>query len=646
MTLTAMPLRRIGTLIALSWHSDLAFPCTRACDTMTYFLRTFHSSRNSERRRIHVVLPYGNSVSAAFGGEGEGRRGERGRTTAWGKRVVGSMGLPGSSTTTALEAQLNEARRENRGRDLRRERQSFLTRLTREREERVILEAWAASKVQAVFRGFLARPRSPRLRPRKVLTPGEANRQLVADLQAILACAGLPTIPGLGPDGKKAPEGSEWERGQGVVREAGRVGSTWGDGSGGGGRGRQPRSRKQRFFEAEMATRIIKLVRGFLGRRHAGRRRSVWNTERRRASAVRIQRAWVSYRKRMGWRDLEIGVMDRAAVRIQARWRGMACRMALTHRRKEDALLKRKTVSTITIQAAARRRIAVARYGQSLSLGAARRAREARAEAEAARPRRRWNRGGPGAGTGAGSPAQIRPSLGIEDDAGRGVAVGGVQGKGGAASTSATKGRNRGKEGHPQGRASGGECRDHGGNSAGTTNATAAASSRYIDKIGVTAMAESRESSITNTNNGTNKGANEQQQQKNNSVAQFAPEDASPSVTKKRASTAASLHLFEDSIAAGITARKASAESSTADSCVLKGIPHVGEQLAPMGGAWEGTQDVEGTPRHVSETLRVLAKTTEETLRRVDPQTGEDSPSTAAPGSVSPGEPWSRSVHI
>ena len=231
----------------------------------------------------------------------------------------------------------------------------------------------------------------------------------MADLQAILARAGLPTIPGLGPDGRKAIEGSEWGQGRGVTTRRGGAGTTQGVGSGGGtsgragGRGgtrgvRRSRSRKFRAFEDEMGTRITKVVRGFLERRRYEIRWAVWDEERRRAGASLIQRTFRSYRKRMGWHLLESGVMDRAATKVQARWRGMSCRMALTRRREENALWNRRNVSAITIQTAARRRCMVARYGPRLSLRIARRKREAHAAAEARRPRRRWNRrGAPGA---------------------------------------------------------------------------------------------------------------------------------------------------------------------------------------------------------------------------------------------------------
>lgn len=230
------------------------------------------------------------------------------------------MGLLDSPNATALEARLNEARRIKRGRDLRRERQLFLSRLTHEREERVHLEAWAATRIQALFRGFLARPRPPRPHPRRKLTQAESNRRLVADLQAILAGAGLPTIPGLGPDGRKASGGAAWGVGRGRSRSHGGgggaaaagagAGADAGAGAGGGGCGgrgglRRSRSRRQRLFEDEMSTRITKIVRGFLERRRFGRRWAVWNRKRQRSGACRIQNAWRAYRKRMGWRELE-----------------------------------------------------------------------------------------------------------------------------------------------------------------------------------------------------------------------------------------------------------------------------------------------------------------------------------------------------
>lgn len=366
----------------------------------------YHSSRNSERRRIQVVLPYG---ATATGGIAGGNRGGGGG---------GGMDCLDSPVTTALEAQHNDTRRIKQGRDLRRERQAFLSQLTQERNDRFSLEAWAASSIQALFRGFLARPRPPRPRPRQALTPAESNRRLVADLQAILARAGLPTIPGLGPDGRKALEGSDWGRGRGVATRAaggpaGRVGGGL----------RRSRSRKQRLFEDDMGTRITKVVRGFLDRKRAGRYRRAWDEERRWAGASRIQHAWRSHRKRMGWHELESGIMGRAAAKIQARWRGMACRMALSRRSKENALWRRKTVSAITIQATVRRRLAVARIRPKLTLWAARKEREARAATEAARPRRRRNRGGPATGAG-------RASLTEDGESGGGTLTTQGRGKG------------------------------------------------------------------------------------------------------------------------------------------------------------------------------------------------------------------------
>ncbi|CAN0284261.1 unnamed protein product, partial [Ectocarpus fasciculatus] len=375
------------------------------------------SSRNSERRRIQVVLPYGVGSGGAAGGgaagnAGGGQRGGGASGRAAGTAAAGTMmSLLDPPNPTALEARLNEDRRVKRGRDLRRERHAFLSRLTQEREERVLLEAWAASTIQARFRGFLARPRPPRPRPRKELTPAESNRRLVADLQAILARAGLPTIPGLGPDGRKASEGAAWGQGRGGATSGGHGHGGGGTAGGGGAAGRglkRSRSRRQRAFEDDMSTRITRVVRGFLERRRFGRRWAVWDRKRRWSSASRVQNCWRAYRKRMGWRELEseakrepscrvavmIQVMDRAAAKIQARWRGVACRMGLARKATDDALGKRRTVSAVTIQAAARRRAAIGRYGSKLTLGAARREREARAAAEAARPRRRRNRGG------------------------------------------------------------------------------------------------------------------------------------------------------------------------------------------------------------------------------------------------------------
>ena len=268
-----------------------------------------------------MVLPYGSTSSAGAGANGGKHRGfgggaHRGAAAAAAGMPDGGMmmGLLDSPNATALEARLNEARRMKRGRDLRRERQLFLSRLTHEREERVHLEAWAATRIQAIFRGFLIRPRPPRPHPRQKLTPAESNRRLVADLQTILARAGLPTIPGLGPDGRKASGGAGWGIGRGGSQGGSAAGTgggggggtgAGGGGCGGGGGLRRSRSRRQRVFEDEMCTRITKLVRGFLERRRFGRHWAVWNRKRQWSGASRIQHAWRAYRKRMGWRELE-----------------------------------------------------------------------------------------------------------------------------------------------------------------------------------------------------------------------------------------------------------------------------------------------------------------------------------------------------
>ena len=156
-----------------------------------------------------------------------------------------------------------------------------------------------------------------------------------------------------------------------------------------------------------------------------------------------------------------IQVMGRAATGIQARWRGMACRMALARRATEDALGKRRTVSAVTIQTAARRRAAIAKHGPRLTLGDARRKREARAAAEAARPRRRWNRGGPAAGPG--SVTAAPPPAGTGAAAGAGGSGGG-SGGGGVAKVAAS--------------ASQPVASSYSGGAASSSSSTAASSSR------------------------------------------------------------------------------------------------------------------------------------------------------------------------
>lgn len=316
-------------------------------------------SRNGERCRVNGVLPYGSGASSV------GWKG---------------TGLDDPPVKTALEAKLNEARRAQRSRDLRRETQAFLLRLAREREDRVSLEAWAATIVQAVFRGFLVRPRPRRPHARKAITAAESDRRLVADLQALLMRAGLPTVPGLGPDGRKAPEIYQWgqqrimlSRGGGRARRRVRLWRNW-------------------AFEDKMATRITRVVRGFIHRRRFLRHWTAWDQSRREKSAICIQNLWRRHCRHKDWCDRESAFKDRSIVKMQALWRGGAYRKVIASRKRENALWERKIMSAKTIQASIRRRIVMARYGARLTLRAERREREARVAAEAFR--RRWNHGG------------------------------------------------------------------------------------------------------------------------------------------------------------------------------------------------------------------------------------------------------------
>ncbi|CAM9255056.1 unnamed protein product, partial [Discosporangium mesarthrocarpum] len=204
--------------------------------------------------------------------------------------------------------------RAKRNRGLRRERQEFMARLSRERESRVVLENWAASRIQAAFRGFIVRPRPPRQCYHQPVSPEEMNRRLVADIQAILTEAGLPTIPGVGPDGRRLTS---------LSGRAGTMGIT------------RPRSRKQRMLLHQKATQISRIVRGFLERRRGKHRWKEWKHKKQCSAAKMITRAWKGYHKRKGWYDMEIGLRREAAAKIQARYRGMASRLALARAKKQ-----------------------------------------------------------------------------------------------------------------------------------------------------------------------------------------------------------------------------------------------------------------------------------------------------------------------
>ncbi|CAM9727536.1 unnamed protein product, partial [Choristocarpus tenellus] len=279
---------------------------TTSVDVMAVTNTTRPVTASSERRRTQVLLPHGCNTSTNHAE---------------------------APTTTALAVKQTAAMRAKINKGMKRERQEFMQRLSHEREHRVHLESWAASRIQAIFRGYLVRPRPPRQRGRHHVSPEESNRLLLVDIQAILVGAGLPTIPGMSLDGRylRSSNGGGWSRA--TLR---------------------PRSRKQRVMQHEQATQITRVVRGFLERRRVGYRWREWERTRQWEAAQLIQHAWRGYWKRKGWYDLESGLRDDAACMIQTRFRGMSCRMAIAIKKKNCFALKRKTEAATSIQAVVR----------------------------------------------------------------------------------------------------------------------------------------------------------------------------------------------------------------------------------------------------------------------------------------------------
>ncbi|ETK83503.1 hypothetical protein F441_11523 [Phytophthora nicotianae CJ01A1] len=202
-------------------------------------------------------------------------------------------------------------------RELLLERQAFMAQLTREREEKAQLECWAATRIQACFRGFRSRPRVvayARRMKKFAMRTASSIRLDLADMQESLRISG------------NLPEESEssllWRQG---VKD----------------RARRKRGFKNRQEERQSAAiRIQSCVRRFLAKiayRHLVARA---RNENHLLAVVKIQSIYRGYYLRSWIERLVPTLKHDAAVQIQALVRGSQARervsMLLFERRCEE----------------------------------------------------------------------------------------------------------------------------------------------------------------------------------------------------------------------------------------------------------------------------------------------------------------------
>ncbi|CAM9629336.1 unnamed protein product [Chrysoparadoxa australica] len=247
------------------------------------------------------------------------------------------LGFDGLRSHTALTKQRELQSRAKKSRDMHREQSGFIARLTKEREERIELERWGATRIQSVFRGYLVRPRPLRPRARITMAGQEGNRKLVAEIQSILSKAGLPLIPGTGLDGN--PEGSEAARLAYLTK-------------------RWQKSRRFRAICTHAATKVQAIARGHSGRLRAQERQEEVLLARQHLGARKFQQAWCNYSYRKTWWDRAAGLKDEAAGKIQPIWRGVATRQHLAERRREERAMHRRDVACTIIGRRIRVRLA------------------------------------------------------------------------------------------------------------------------------------------------------------------------------------------------------------------------------------------------------------------------------------------------
>ncbi|KAE8908967.1 hypothetical protein PF005_g8087 [Phytophthora fragariae] len=193
-------------------------------------------------------------------------------------------------------------------RELLLERDAFMAQLAREREEKAQLECWAATRIQACYRGFTSRPRAvayARRRNKLALRSVSCIRLDLVEMQERLRLRGnLPEEGGTG--GKEMP--MLWRQG---VKD----------------RARRKRDVKNRHEERQMAaTRIQSCVRRFLAKIAYGHIVARARDERYLLAIVKIQSAFRGYSLRAWIQRLVPKLQYNAAVQIQALVRGSQAR--------------------------------------------------------------------------------------------------------------------------------------------------------------------------------------------------------------------------------------------------------------------------------------------------------------------------------
>ncbi|KAL4155645.1 hypothetical protein PRNP1_007798 [Phytophthora ramorum] len=208
-------------------------------------------------------------------------------------------------------------------RELLLERDAFMARLTREREDKAQLESWAATRIQACYRGFRSRPRAvayARRLNKFALRSASSIRLDLADMQENLRMRG--TLPDEGESGGK--EMLLWRQG---VKE----------------RARRKRDGKSRHEERQSAAiRIQACVRRVLAKiafRHLVARA---RDERYLLAVVKIQSILRGYHLRDWTQRLVPKLRHNAAVQIQALVRGSQARERVSMLRFERKCEERR----------------------------------------------------------------------------------------------------------------------------------------------------------------------------------------------------------------------------------------------------------------------------------------------------------------
>ncbi|KAG7388026.1 hypothetical protein PHYPSEUDO_013278 [Phytophthora pseudosyringae] len=278
--------------------------------------------RGARRRRSKLSTP----PSAAPGGNQEGPR----------ESVYGAPKASSRKARRGLaphQAQLPAFRRSlpalsipttRLHRELLLERDAFMTQLTREREDKAQLECWAATRIQACYRGFRSRPRAlayARRRNKLALRSVSSIRLDLADMHETLRVRGdLPEEGASG--GKETP--LLWRKG---VKD----------------RARRKRDVKNRQEERQSAAACIQSsVRRFLAKIAYGHVVARARDERYLLAVVKIQSIYRGFHLRAWMHRLVPKLRHQAAVQIQTLVRGSQARERIAMLRFERKCEERR----------------------------------------------------------------------------------------------------------------------------------------------------------------------------------------------------------------------------------------------------------------------------------------------------------------